>query len=36
MVCPELMEHVAKNLGRESHIQKQSRKAREERALQRK
>ena len=36
MVCPELVEHIAKQLERDSLILKQSRKAREERALARK
>ena len=33
MVCPDLMEHIAKQLERDANILKQSRKAREERAL---
>mmetsp|Transcript_26387 Transcript_26387/g.57288 ORF Transcript_26387/g.57288 Transcript_26387/m.57288 type:complete len:387 (+) Transcript_26387:759-1919(+) len=36
MVCPELMDHVAKAMERDALILKQSRKAREERALARK
>ena len=33
MACPELMQHIAKELEREAGISKQARKAREERAL---
>ena len=36
MICPDLMEHIAKALERDANILKQSRKAREERALARK
>lgn len=36
MICPELVQHTAKELERQSAIDKQSRKAREERALRRK
>ena len=36
MICPELLEWIGKQLERQSQIQKQSRKAREERALARK
>ena len=33
MICPDLMQHIAKELEREASINKQTRKAREERAL---
>ncbi len=33
MVCPDLMGHISKALESEAQIQKQSRKAREEKAL---
>jgi hypothetical protein len=36
MVCPELMSFVSKEMERQSAVDKQSRKAREERALRRK
>ena len=36
MVCPTLVSHIAKELERQSAIDKQARKAREERALRRK
>ena len=36
MICPELVSHVSKELERQSSIDKQARKAREERALKRK
>jgi hypothetical protein len=35
MVCPELLDFVAKEVEREASVMKQVRKAREERALQR-